>query len=267
MSPSLPGRTEADRNVSYLLESLKRLEEKRQGVFSSDLLVPQTGSKGRPRRKFVWLYVLSAALFANAGVAVWWLVPRQNPPTTDANLSRPAADEKRDIPAGITVAPLPGSRPNQDSPTRNNVRTDVSATTSSGSKGAAKILKIPVKVTSGEGKRGAMANPAETGSQRPVQVVEAPPSVAPSKPGTSPPEGETAVGGHPDSGKGALPELKLSLHSYSPNASSRLVRINDRTVKEGDILFPGTKVEEITPDGVIINHEGQRLRLSVDQDR
>ncbi len=63
--------------------------------------------------------------------------------------------------------------------------------------------------------------------------------------------------------RSGIPELKVSLHSYSQDPRSRLVRINDTTVREGETLSSGTRVEEITPDGVIMSRDGYRFRLGV----
>jgi hypothetical protein len=58
--------------------------------------------------------------------------------------------------------------------------------------------------------------------------------------------------------------MKLSVHSYDADRSARLVRINDRTLTEGQFLTPEIKVEEITPDGVILNHQGYLFRIVLD---
>jgi len=56
--------------------------------------------------------------------------------------------------------------------------------------------------------------------------------------------------------------LELNLHVYSRNAKERFVMINMRRYTEGQLLPSGATVEQITPDGVIIYHNGLRFQLN-----
>jgi general secretion pathway protein B len=259
--------------MSYLLESLKRLEEKRQGVASSDLLAVRADVRRRPRRRYVWLYVLSAALFANAGVAaVWWLVPSDkqktdSPAVTAIVPSSPQA--KVDVEEKTPSSP-PADVAGKPQLSREMTKEEAKPSPQREQGSAAQAAqKVPVRETLG-GKKAAIAEsapPAATAA-RPVKAIDSSTAGTIPKPlSPQPPKGDMAASDRSEPGKGALPELKLSLHSYSPDPPSRLVRINDRNLKEGDILVPGIKVEEILPDGVIINVEGRKMRLAVGADR
>ncbi len=62
--------------------------------------------------------------------------------------------------------------------------------------------------------------------------------------------------------RGRLPELHMSLHAYrSDEAAASLVRINDRIMREGDLLGNKYLVEEITPGGVVFRYQGYRFIL------
>jgi len=58
-----------------------------------------------------------------------------------------------------------------------------------------------------------------------------------------------------------LPRLNLDLHVYSPDAAQRFVVLNGRRYREGDRLQEGPMLERVTPDGVVLNHRGQRFLL------
>ncbi len=59
-----------------------------------------------------------------------------------------------------------------------------------------------------------------------------------------------------------IPELRLDLHAYDTNPDKRFVLINMKKEREGDMLPDGaTKVDTITPDGVVLDHEGTKFLL------
>ena len=69
----------------------------------------------------------------------------------------------------------------------------------------------------------------------------------------------------PASVAGGLPEFKISLHYYIAERQSRVVRINDRTLHEGEYLSEGLKVEQIYERGVVMNYRGWRFQLELDR--
>lgn len=54
-----------------------------------------------------------------------------------------------------------------------------------------------------------------------------------------------------------LPELHLDIHVYSDEPKDRFVFINMSKLREGSQLAEGPVVAEITPDGVVLGHQGQ----------
>jgi hypothetical protein len=60
---------------------------------------------------------------------------------------------------------------------------------------------------------------------------------------------------------GGLPELKVDMHTYAPRPQDRFVLINMKKAREGDMLPGNVKVESITPDGVVVSHNGSQFLL------
>jgi general secretion pathway protein B len=60
-----------------------------------------------------------------------------------------------------------------------------------------------------------------------------------------------------------IPAMKIQLHSYSNKSVNSIVSINSRMMKEGDSLVPGLKLEQITPDGVILSYKGYRFHHGI----
>lgn len=61
-----------------------------------------------------------------------------------------------------------------------------------------------------------------------------------------------------------IPELRLDLHVYAVKPQDRFALINMHKMHEGDSLQGGVRVESITPDGVVMSHNGSRFLLPRD---
>ena len=64
--------------------------------------------------------------------------------------------------------------------------------------------------------------------------------------------------------RAGLPEMRLELHVYSTNPQQRFVFINGHKYQQGDSTQEGATVDEVTPDGVILNARGNRFLLPRD---
>ena len=60
-----------------------------------------------------------------------------------------------------------------------------------------------------------------------------------------------------------LPAMHVMVHAYSARPTDRLVGINNKLLHEGDEVAPGLKLEQITPEGMILNFKGQVFRRGV----
>ena len=60
-----------------------------------------------------------------------------------------------------------------------------------------------------------------------------------------------------------IPRLSISLHVYANDPRECLVMINDKLLRPGEFLSPGLRLEQVTPDGVIIGYKGYRFRRGV----
>jgi len=61
-----------------------------------------------------------------------------------------------------------------------------------------------------------------------------------------------------------LPELHLDIHVYSDTPEDRFVFINMSKQREKSQLVEGPTIEEITPDGVVLEHRGTTFLLPRD---
>jgi len=61
-----------------------------------------------------------------------------------------------------------------------------------------------------------------------------------------------------------LPQLRLDLHVYAAKPQDRFALINMHKMHEGEATADGVRVEAITPDGVIMSHNGSKFLLPRD---
>jgi general secretion pathway protein B len=114
---------------------------------------------------------------------------------------------------------------------------------------------------------------AEVAAADPMQEVPEPPPVthrvapepAPAiAPGRAPINGTVwpTLRQLPAAEASTLPPLNLDLHVYSSIAAQRFVIINGQRVREGGQLHEGLTVEQITPEGALLNRQGKRFVLT-----
>ncbi len=57
--------------------------------------------------------------------------------------------------------------------------------------------------------------------------------------------------------------ITISFHAYSNNPGERRVMINGNMARQGEPLADGLSLEQITPDGVILDYKGFRFHHGI----
>lgn len=220
--------------MSYILEALKKAELKREQEEPSKVPTFLTGPVREPVHRVRWPYFLAAALLLNAVLGAWYLIPRKTPA---ASAPIQATTPIQTGPAVIVRAPAQDIRK--------------PAPSAPGPK------EVPVFVVSAE--------PARRPS-----VPEAAPmhQASLTKPSTMKPQARGAgrvlsLNELPSAIRSTLPEFRVSGHAYTPESQTRVVRINEKILQEGQDLSPGLRVEEIVPDGIVMSYGGYRFHIDV----
>jgi general secretion pathway protein B len=119
---------------------------------------------------------------------------------------------------------------------------------------------------------------ATTSARAPAKAAAATPAPAAATPAASPvPQQVTAAQAQPASAAPAapaaasvkapppveevVPGLTVNVVAYSEDPARRFVMINLKSYKEGEHTVEGAVVEQITPDGAVVNFKGRRIRL------
>lgn len=280
--------------MSYILDALKKAEQERQRGSVPELLAVQDVIEEKPRSRVSSRYFILPFIAAAAIASVWGL---SRLVSVDESLPSPAVHgEGRETAAtpvtvsGRTAVPAGGSRTGALSGTV--PKPGVNAQALSGGAGPVTTETIKDRSVSGPIVAAADRLSERTGNPEPKQpeIKKSGPSQAraekpsgvsdPVKSASVRPEEQSRPAAEqrlspdriyslkelPESMKKDLPGFSFSAFLYSENPASRMVRINDRMLKEGQELVPGLRLKEITPDGVIFLHKEVRFLISMKQD-
>jgi general secretion pathway protein B len=248
--------------VSYILDALKKAEkERRRGAEEDVTAVRDARPAEKTDGRRIWTYLLLGALFLNAALLVWWLGYR--------NAERPAgsaqsAGRERVIEATEKVgdafdpsAPVKSLPAEKERPILRNEAASL-----------ARVGKAPLsseEVTAAVKEKGRRTSGSADIGDRFFEKPEAADEV---KKGV----GEVAAVPPPSAGKKiyamnqlpspvrqSLPDLSMSLHYFTNDRSSRLISINGQTLREGQDVTAGLRVEEITNDGAVFDYQHYRF--------
>jgi general secretion pathway protein B len=237
--------------MSYILEGLKKLEEKRkqeEKLPHSLAFTFQTDNAVKPPRSSIWSYLLVALLLLNAGVIIWWIAPWRS--------------HESSIPAvrGSLQKTVPAESSSSAVEQKNRIRPDPA-----GKPTPKKITDVPPLNTSGKETKN-MPLPATKETQTSKQQ----PSAVPAVPEQSKPPANGRIvrlNELPSDILKSLPDLKMSAHFYSADHQARFARVNDRILHEGETSSEGLKVEEINANGTVFNYKGWRFQVGINENR
>jgi general secretion pathway protein B len=219
--------------MSYILEALKKLEEKRRRETEPYLLSAEYPGRQNRKRNFPWRYLIVFALLLNVGMFLWWLHPwrsEKNLETGMGNVVQKTLVHGPQDAGKDTTAGRPESRSRQLQP----------------------IVKTEDGFSTGYG--------AGHGDSVSTVLSQAP------RPASDDTRSNTKIIGMselPSSVRQKLPDLTISGHFYDSRPSSRVVTVGGRILHEGAAAGPGVTLERITPDGAVFSCEGYRFHKGV----
>lgn len=239
--------------MSYILDALRKSDQQRQRGAAPTLLAA-LATRVAPRPPARLAYGLLALVLVGAGVAIGWLRPWQ--PEQAAPAVRLAA--KPPEPAPSQPAPVPPELAPKSEP---------EARLASAAPGAPPApLPVPTKphtpASAAAAKPGA---PHQAATEVSIKAVEPVPEqrVNTGAAAVAPAQTAMSMAELPVSIQQELPAMSIMVHAYSAKPADRLVGINNRLLHEGDEVAPGLKLEQITPDGMILNYRGYSFRRGV----
>ena len=260
--------------MSFILDALRKSEHERQRQ-TGPALVETPVAMPKPKSN-VWATAAIALLVVNlVAIGLLLLYKSRDEPvvSTAADAAQPArADAAASTAAPVTqaavtqtvpepIVPPPMLRPAEEAPAAPGTRNPLEGEISSG----APSMDYEAAARAAEPPPGP---PAVVPTQRGSVVYESLPGSEPAEaPGyVRQPQRSTSNLPTADefAARAGLPEMRLELHVYSANPQQRFVFINGRKYQQGDSTQEGATVDEVTPDGVILNARGNRFLLPRD---
>jgi general secretion pathway protein B len=274
--------------MSYILEALKKAEKECKRGMVPDLLTVQDAIVQKPKKRLHWPYLIFVALLLNASVLMWWLSPWQSKKPNVAAQSTAVhqresklfKSDRKISEARLPVAAL-SSMP--EKVIRQGARAD-KENFSPKSKAAAVNPENPVNVVYQNKplqakayiERKAPSKPITTDDIRGLHEIS--PSIPKQSPltarfsdkprasintGTAPEQKVFNLKDLPLSIQQSLPAFTISVSVYSNDPDSRMIKINEQRLQEGQYLTAGLKLDEITRDGAIFSYQNYRFRVGI----
>jgi len=240
--------------MSYILEALKKAEaDRRAGTLQRTSLptgIPSTeplpSSPGR------WRWRLTAAVALALAGTLWVTLEAIGPqtPTQTASHNAPAAR----LPALPAAAALPAI-PAHELPATPSAPAPVSAAGApdlTPQSPPAAERPVPEKtVPDRQEKRKPAKKPAPADTEAATARLSQPPRAEPIT---------ATLADLPPQVRSELPALEVGGYIYSGNRADRSVLINKRLLREGDEIASGLTLEQMAPNGMILNYKGYRYR-------
>jgi general secretion pathway protein B len=241
--------------MSYILEALKKIEQKQQREGVPRLLTIPSDLPEEEKKSRVLPYVIVGALVLNAAImTAWWIAPWQSrqkivPPAEPPVIQQKTAPAISEIPPAVH-APFTGKYSTEQ------------PTPKFGEKSAQISRRAPEK-DSLEATSGQRAKTAPSASQAPEAPLRKETRSALASPGDK----LLSLEELPATVRGSLPEFKISGHAYSSEPHFRVARVNNKIVQEGEALSQGLRVDEIVPGGVVFTFQGYRFRVGTNDNK
>lgn len=269
--------------MSFILDALRKSEHERQRQTGPGLAeVPVAPATPKSN---VWAIAAVALLIVNLLAVGVYLLRRAQPREAAASVAPAGATGAATAPAvanpTLTTPPQaaaqapaitqsatpPAPRPVASAPVSRNPLADEAGGTDPGLTAAASAVPAgpPAVTRNGATKRGSVVYaPVPEAEDAPYYPTVGEPAgrAAPAAAPVATPAREAMPGADELAARGTLPALHLDLHVYAAQPQQRFIFVNSRKYREGETLAEGPVIEQITPDGAVLNFRGSRFKLS-----
>jgi len=276
--------------MSYILEALKRAEADQKAEAVGTPARRRPAAIGAPRPLWPWLVGGGLVLNALVGGAVF-LVTRGSSPAVNA--PSPVGVERTEAVAETPPAvEAPGTEARRASTPSAEKRVAESAAPLQRRREAPAVASLgpdgspaPARPTTPPPRTTPAQPPAPKQRSAPVQIAEPLQPAAPTQPSAltpatvpaQPANREPLARPQPEAKAVATPptpsasnlqdmasKLKIEVLVWADDPKDRMVFLNGRKYVEGQALTGGAVIEQIAEDGIVLVHEGQRVRVQAE---
>lgn len=254
--------------MSYILDALKKSEKERSRGTVPDVLTIQEPVAYDRKKRNILLSLIAVALLLNAGVLIWWLAfspgKKEVPGKTDAvraivqGAQETNPKDRASFPAQASGTAGDGTKTLTGDTRPPVVKADDRSLRE----------RHPPQVVNEKDKAGISLRNKEkdrvpaTKDPREQDVVAhfSSPSEGIPKPD---PKKLYLLRELPEGIRKELPPLSLSIALYSDDPATRIARIDGQSLREGQELAPGLKLEQIIEHAVILSYRNYRFRIGI----
>ena len=264
--------------MSYILDALKKSDRERKQGEVPDLQSDhglRFGHGKREKRSSFWIWLSGGALLSLSALVLYWGMQR-NSVVLQEKISalEKSVVQLKEQPVSVAVHPLVVKEESVPQPLMSEEKNDF-AVMPSPAVSPKTVLQPLVMET--EGDKGLVADKA----QQPMieektvikpeyvlqklqsKVVAAPPPSVASEIALEKAEALPLVQDLPASVQKILPPLKLAGHVYAKDAAKRMIMINNRICREGDLIENQLVLEQIVWEGVVLRYQDIRFRMNL----
>jgi len=252
--------------MSYILDALRKSDQLRRRDAAPTLLPGQVTLEV-PKQPALLAYGSLALVLLSAGIAIGWLRPWQPetvvPPPEARTGKPPAPGQSPGLALQPDTAPPPAPELHAQNPAPATPAVPVAAPAQLSAPAAAPLHRRATATVKterqGDERRSA---PPKTAAGMSKKALAPEPALG-SNSGAARAPSVMSTAELPLAIQQELPPMSVSVHAYSGKPADRLVDINGRLLHEGENVAPGLKLEQITPDGMILSYRGYTFRRGV----
>ncbi len=264
--------------MSYILDALKKSDRERKqgevpGLQSDHGL--RSGHGKREKRSSFWIWLSGGALLGLSALVLYWGMQRNSVALQEKIL----ALEKRVVqlkeqPVSVAVHPLTVKEETVPQPLRGEEQDNPVVISSSAV--PQKVDLQPLVMETKDDKRLVADNvqqpvmeektvikPENVPRKVQPKVVAAPPPSVPLEVASEKAGALPLVQDLPASVQKMLPPLKLAGHVYAKDATKRMIMINNKICREGDLIENQLVLEQIVWEGVVLRYQTIRFRMNI----
>ncbi|MEK7736188.1 MAG: general secretion pathway protein GspB [Pseudomonadota bacterium] len=239
--------------MSFILDALRKSDQQRQRSGAPTLMTAQV-PLAQPKPFLWWWYGILAAVLIGAGILIGWMQQWQAEPAVSAipsDAGRPLqSSAQKFTPAPLPAMPETSGKQDLQQPLR-----EPTMVTQTPPLPVVAPRDMPLKPATQSPQSVVVAiRPRVTTAPAPEQQAAPGPGEAPSA------AAAITLAELPPALQQEIPKLAILAHSYSSRPKERFVFINDQMWREAEYPWPGLKLEQITPEGMVFSYKGYRFR-------
>jgi general secretion pathway protein B len=263
--------------MSYILDALKKSDRERKQGEVPDLQSDhgfRSGHGKREKRSSLWIWLSGGVLLTLSALVLYWGMQRNSVALQEkVSALEKSVVQLKEQPAPVALHPLVVKEETVPQPLRGEEKDNPAVTPAPAVPQKAVLQPLVIETENDKGlvtdkaqqpviEEKTVIKPEDAPRKSQPKVVAPPRSVAPEV-ASEKAEALPLVQDLPASVQKILPPLKLAGHVYAKDATKRMIMINNRICREGDLVENQLVLEQIVWEGVVLRYQDIRFRLNL----